>query len=102
MKNPLKRWDVTLALVFFLITIPAERYEVFALLEDQTISFRDIFTLALYKNGNYQKALSGFEACVELDAKDGPALTMVSRCESFIEVPPAADWDHVFTLVEKG
>jgi len=43
MKNPLKRWDVTLALVFLLITIPAERYEVFSLLEDQTISFRHIF-----------------------------------------------------------
>ena len=43
MKNPLKRWDVAITLVFFLLTIPAERYEVFSLLEDQTISFRHIF-----------------------------------------------------------
>lgn len=43
MKNPLKRWDVAIALVFFLLTIPAERYELFSLLEDQTISFRQIF-----------------------------------------------------------
>ncbi len=42
MKNPLKRWDVALTLVFFLLTIPAERYEIFSLLEDQTISFRHI------------------------------------------------------------
>jgi CHASE2 domain-containing sensor protein len=42
MKNPLKRWDVFLALLLFLITIPAERYEWFSLLEDQTISFRHI------------------------------------------------------------
>jgi adenylate cyclase len=58
--------------------------------------------LALYKNGNYQDALLGFKSCVELDAEDGPALTMVSRCESFVGAPPADDWDHVFTLVEKG
>ncbi|MBO6563301.1 MAG: protein kinase [Pseudomonadales bacterium] len=43
MKNPFKRWDVAFALVLFLITIPAERYETFALLEDQTISYRHIF-----------------------------------------------------------
>jgi adenylate cyclase len=43
MKNPLKRWDVAVALVLFLITIPAERFEAFSLLEDQTISYRHIF-----------------------------------------------------------
>ena len=43
MKNPLKRWDVALALVFLLLTVPAERYEVFSLIEDQTISYRHIF-----------------------------------------------------------
>jgi len=43
MKNPLKRWDVAVTLVFFLLTIPAERFEVFSLLEDQTISYRQIF-----------------------------------------------------------
>jgi CHASE2 domain-containing sensor protein len=42
MKNPLKRWDVFLTLLLFLIMIPAERYEWFSLLEDQTISFRHI------------------------------------------------------------
>ena len=43
MKNPFKRWDVSLALVFFLLTIPAERFEIFSLLEDQTLSYRQIF-----------------------------------------------------------
>jgi CHASE2 domain-containing sensor protein len=42
MKNPLKRWDVFLTLVFFLLAIPAERMEVFAVLEDQSISYRHI------------------------------------------------------------
>lgn len=43
MKNPLKRWDVFLTLVFFLLAIPGERYEVLSLLEDQTISYRHLF-----------------------------------------------------------
>ncbi len=43
MKNPLKRWDVTLTLILFLLTIAAERLEIFSLLEDQTISYRQIF-----------------------------------------------------------
>ncbi|MBQ75379.1 MAG: hypothetical protein CMQ20_10215 [Gammaproteobacteria bacterium] len=42
MKNPLKRWDVALTLVIFLFTIPAERFEIFSFVEDQTISFRHI------------------------------------------------------------
>lgn len=42
MKNPLKRWDVFLTLVLFLLTIFAERAEIFSVVEDQTISFRQI------------------------------------------------------------
>ena len=47
MKNPLKRWDVFLTLVVFLLTILAERLELFSLLEDQTISFRHILRASL-------------------------------------------------------
>ncbi len=47
MKNPLKRWDVFLTLVLFLLTIPAERFELFSLLEDQSISFRHILRTTL-------------------------------------------------------
>tara|TARA_B100000676_G_C17832681_1_gene708690 strand:- start:226 stop:432 length:207 start_codon:yes stop_codon:yes gene_type:complete len=43
MKNPFKRWDVALTLAFFLLTVPAELYEVFSVLEDQTIFYRHIF-----------------------------------------------------------
>jgi CHASE2 domain-containing sensor protein len=43
MKNPLKRWDVFLTLVCFLLAIPGERFEVFSLLEDQTIAYRHLF-----------------------------------------------------------
>jgi CHASE2 domain-containing sensor protein len=47
MKNPLKRWDVFLTLVLFLLTIPAERFELFSLFEDQTISVRHILRTQL-------------------------------------------------------
>ncbi|MBV1877078.1 MAG: protein kinase [Pseudomonadales bacterium] len=47
MKNPLKRWDIVATLLFFLATIPAEYYEVFSLLEDQTISLRHILRNSL-------------------------------------------------------
>ena len=47
MKNPLKRWDVALTLIVFLLTVPAERVEIFSLLEDQTISFRHILRTSL-------------------------------------------------------
>lgn len=47
MKNPLKRWDFVLTLVFLLLTIPAERYELFSALEDQTLSFRQILRTTL-------------------------------------------------------
>jgi serine/threonine-protein kinase len=47
MKNPFKRWDVFVALLLFLATIPAERFEIFSLLEDQTISIRHILRVGL-------------------------------------------------------
>ncbi len=55
MKNPLKRWDVFLTLVVLLLTIPAERLELFSLVEDQTISFRHLL-----------RTTFGDEATVEL------------------------------------
>ncbi|HAK52138.1 MAG TPA: adenylate/guanylate cyclase domain-containing protein [Gammaproteobacteria bacterium] len=64
----------------------------------------DLFAraLALYKEGNYQDALAGFKDCLKLNPEDGPALAFVTRCESYIANPLPDDWDHVFTLVEKG
>ena len=64
----------------------------------------DLFATALahYKAGDYQDALAGFQACAKLFPKDGPTLAYVARCEAYISSPPPADWDHVFTLFEKG
>jgi adenylate cyclase len=58
--------------------------------------------LDLYKDGDYKAALAAFESCLQIAPDDGPALTYVDRCRSFIAEPPAADWDGVFTLTSKG
>ncbi|TAN47950.1 MAG: CHASE2 domain-containing protein, partial [Rhodospirillales bacterium] len=41
-----KRYDIFLTILFFLIAIPAQHFEWFALLEDQTLSFRHQLRLA--------------------------------------------------------
>ncbi len=58
--------------------------------------------LDTYKDRNYADALAGFEACLKLAETDGPSHTYVARCQKFLVDPPAADWDGVFTLDEKG
>ncbi len=58
--------------------------------------------LALYKAGNYQDALAGFEACIGIMEDDGPSLVFIERCKGFLAEPPPADWDGVFTLTDKG
>ncbi|MBF0379410.1 MAG: CHASE2 domain-containing protein [Magnetococcales bacterium] len=42
MKRIVERWDIVGTVLLFLLAIPAEYYEIFSLLEDQTISFRQI------------------------------------------------------------
>ena len=46
MRNVSKRYDIFLTVLFFLIAIPAQHFEWFALLEDQTLSFRHQLRLA--------------------------------------------------------
>ena len=58
--------------------------------------------LNLYRSGNFGLAKVEFENCLKIVATDGPAQTYVQRCQSYIDNPPANDWDGVFTLTEKG
>jgi adenylate cyclase len=64
----------------------------------------DQFTkgLDLYNSGDFRQAKSEFSLCLDIVADDGPALTYISRCQAFIDTPPGADWDGVYTLTEKG
>ncbi|MDH4261691.1 MAG: tetratricopeptide repeat protein [Spirochaetia bacterium] len=57
--------------------------------------------LALYKQRKWNEALAKFKKAIEVKADDGPSKLYIQRCEHFIETPPAADWDGVFTMTTK-
>jgi len=58
--------------------------------------------LDLYKQRDFQAAQAAFTKADEIIADDGPTLTYIARCTQFAASPPAADWDGVFNLEEKG
>ncbi|MEO5350325.1 MAG: adenylate/guanylate cyclase domain-containing protein [Magnetococcus sp. YQC-3] len=49
MKTLFRRYDLLLTALLFLLAIPAERLEIFALLEEQTISFRHLLRMSMGK-----------------------------------------------------
>jgi len=57
--------------------------------------------LALYKQRKWNDAMAKFKKALEVKPDDGPSKLYVQRCEHFIEAPPAADWDGVFTMTTK-
>ncbi|MDH4199214.1 MAG: tetratricopeptide repeat protein [Spirochaetia bacterium] len=57
--------------------------------------------LALYKQKKWKEALTKFKQAVQAKPDDGPSKLYVTRCEHFIETPPPADWDGVFTMTTK-
>ena len=57
--------------------------------------------LALYKQRRFKEAKAGFEKCLEFVPDDGPAKLYIERCETYIQHPPADDWDGVFVMKTK-
>ena len=58
--------------------------------------------LQLYKDLDFQGAIKVFQSGLKLISQDGPSLTYIERCQDFLENPPPADWDGVFTHTQKG
>ena len=58
--------------------------------------------LELYKERRFADAIAAFREALEVSPLDGPSLTYVDRCEDYLEAPPEADWDGVYTLTSKG
>ena len=58
--------------------------------------------LEAYKERDFARAITLFQAGLAIDPEDGPSKAYLSRCEAYETLPPAADWDGVFTLVDKG
>ncbi len=57
--------------------------------------------LALYRQGDFRKALHLFEKSLLQRPLDGPARVYVNRCRHYLDYPPPENWDGVWTLTEK-
>lgn len=55
----------------------------------------------LYHKGQFQEAMTHFQAACDIDPNDGPSKLYVKRCSYFISEPPPADWDGVYEMKTK-
>ena len=74
--------------------------------DDLSRSMRDIIShyqqgLELYRQREWKQALTHFNYVLEMDADDGPSLTMRKRCEIYQAHPPAANWIGVYDMRTK-
>ncbi len=54
-----------------------------------------------YRARQWKDALACFQEALELNPNDKPSGLQLERCEHFIESPPPADWDGVWTMTTK-
>lgn len=57
--------------------------------------------LQKYRAAEFDKAVALFGAALKISPEDGPSQTMLSRCEGFLQTPPAPGWDAVFAQQKK-
>jgi adenylate cyclase len=57
--------------------------------------------LALYREGRFGEAMEHFEAAVKAAEDDGPARTLLERCEEYLTAPPPDDWGGAYVLTSK-
>lgn len=69
----------------------------------ETLSLRDRFeeALALYRQRRFGDALDAFRAVAESHPDDGPTRLYLKRCRRYVEAPPPAEWDGVYTMKTK-
>jgi adenylate cyclase len=56
---------------------------------------------ALYTARKFERAAEVFKVAAGMNGKDIASLKMAARCEGFLKIPPADDWDGVFTHTTK-
>jgi class 3 adenylate cyclase len=71
-------------------------------LSDTTQALFDAYAdgLSHYRSGAWIKAEKAFKAALAIVPTDGPATTMLARCEQLRATPPA-NWDGVWRLTKK-
>jgi adenylate cyclase len=69
----------------------------------ERLALRDAYVEALeaYRSKDWQKALVGFEHCLALVPCDAPSKLFVERIAQFRVTAPCAEWNGVWSLVEK-
>lgn len=86
---------------------PLKIYELFGLVGDKTpseyFSLIEIFSeaLALYRQRNWEKALSKFEDVLKIKPEDYPSKLYIERSQAFLQAPPPEDWNGVFVMKMK-
>jgi adenylate cyclase len=54
-----------------------------------------------YRRRRWTEAIAAFQGALEIDAQDGPSITMISRSRYYLENPPPEEWDGVFMMLTK-
>ncbi len=57
--------------------------------------------LAAYRGREWAAAMSFFQQTLALCPADGPAQTLLARCDRFMAAPPPDNWDGAFTMTTK-
>ncbi|WP_041397401.1 CHASE2 domain-containing protein [Spirochaeta africana] len=57
--------------------------------------------LELFEKAQFHAAMQQFSATLEEFPDDGPSRTYLERCRKFLDNPPPANWDGVFSLTQK-
>ncbi|MGC1307035.1 MAG: GAF domain-containing protein [Phormidesmis sp.] len=66
-------------------------------------TFLDLYAQgrAAYKSRSFHLAISLFDQAVELRPQDKATLIQLERSQAYIQHPPAANWDGVYTMTSK-
>ncbi|MDR0330450.1 MAG: adenylate/guanylate cyclase domain-containing protein [Chitinispirillales bacterium] len=88
------------------INEPVRIYEILETKDDASTAMQEMVSLfnkahGLFEDRNWKDALDMFNKGLELFPDDKPSLLFRDRCQTFIQSPPAGDWDGVFKFEEK-
>jgi adenylate cyclase len=69
----------------------------------ERLALRDAYVEALdaYRRKDWEKALAGFEDCLAIVPCDAPSKLFLERIAQFRVTTPSAEWNGVWSLVEK-
>ena len=72
-------------------------------LSDKTYSMIEKYYkgLELFQERRWQEAIDAFKKALKIVSDDGPSLTFIERCQTYMKEPPPKNWDGVYRLTSK-